>query len=378
MLTEDRLRDYPRILLISYAVIALVVWLGGIWSVSRTDFITFHAASRMAAQGQAAAVWDTAAIREAEKALGGEATFAFHYPPTFLVLLTPLAFLSTNLAMILWGGAGLALCAYAAVRLAPGHLLLAAATPAIWVNLFQGQNGMISTGLFAIGMWQLPRKPVAAGACLGLLLFKPHLGVLALWALFCGREWRALKISILTASGLGLLSLIVLGPESWQAFLENIPDAMRYSTPLAFDNGVRMASVKAAMVRMGLANGSAEFLQAAIGLVAVAMIGVTWWSRRATTELRVTVLAAGIVLAAPFLWDYDLGILVVPLAFFAQTGRTMRTWHEVTGMLCYAAPLAATIAGMLHFPLVPLCASALIAVALVRQRAAETAAAAVS
>lgn len=378
MLTEDRLRDYPRILLVSYAVMAMVGWLGGMWSVSRTDFVTFHAASRMVEQGEPALVWNIAAIREAEEALGGKATFAFHYPPTFLLLLTPLAFLSTNLAMVLWSGMGLALCAFAAVRLAPGHLILAAATPAVWVNLYQGQNGMITAGLFAIGMWQLPSKPVSAGACLGLLLFKPHLGVLAMWALFCGREWRALASALVTASGVAALSLGVLGLESWQAFLENIPDAMRFSTPLAFDSGVRMASVKAALIRMGLPNGSAELVQAAMGLLAVALIGAIWSSRKTTSEPRVTVLAAGIVLAAPFLWDYDLGILVVPLAFLARTGPKLRPWQELTCMLCYAAPLLATMAGMLLFPLVPICASALIAVALTRQREAASGAAAAS
>src|SRR5205814_7022046 len=103
---------------------------------------------------------------------------------------------------------------------APNVLVFLLLAPGAAVNLFFGQNGILSTVLLGGGVLLLGSRPILAGVLLGLLAYKPQLAVLAPFALLAGREWRALAAAILSQIALGLLSLLVLGAEPWFAFFD--------------------------------------------------------------------------------------------------------------------------------------------------------------
>ena len=83
---------------------------------------------------------------------------------------------------------------YRALRLAmpgQGALLLALAAPAVFINAVGGQNSTWTAALFGSGLSLLERRPLLAGGLLGLLIYKPQLGLLIPVALLAGRHWRA-------------------------------------------------------------------------------------------------------------------------------------------------------------------------------------------
>src|ERR1700761_561796 len=186
-LTADRARTYSLILLGLYGI-AIVGWilLSDHW-IDRngkpvgTDFSSFYAAGSMALQGHAADVYDMAAHFAREQQLFGAATpyYGWLYPPIFLLIATPLALLPYPMALIVWQGASLAfyLGVIAAILREPRRdneiiarlwLPVAAAFPAVFINLGHGQNGFLTAALIGAALVTL-EQPVLSGLCIGLL-----------------------------------------------------------------------------------------------------------------------------------------------------------------------------------------------------------------
>ena len=201
-LTPARGRGYSLILL-AIAALAIIGWIAlsdGL--VDRngkpigTDFSSFYAAGALALEGKAADAYSMAAHYAREQQLFGANTpyFGWLYPPIFFLLAAPLALLPYPLALAVWQGSTLAL--YLAViaailyRARRGNgviarlwLPVAAAFPAVVINLGHGQNGFLSAALFGAALICLPRRPIIAGALFGLLAYKPQLALVIAFAL---------------------------------------------------------------------------------------------------------------------------------------------------------------------------------------------------
>src|SRR4029078_5196973 len=95
-------------------------------------------------------------------------------------LTAPLGFMPYAVGLAFWLIAGW-LVFYAALRAAIPQgpaLLVAFATPAVFVNTVNGQNGTWTAALFGGGLMLLERWPVLSGVLFGLLIYKPHLWLL--------------------------------------------------------------------------------------------------------------------------------------------------------------------------------------------------------
>src|SRR5262249_3025773 len=211
--------------------VAQVVWVAaslvqGSWLLDpsgapiATDFVNIWAAGRQALAGQAAAIYDVALHKSAEvTALGHDfdGEYPWIYPPTFLcaaVLLSLLPYVAANLTWML-----LTFPAYvAAVRAIIGQrigILLACAFPGLLANVMAGQNGFATAALFGGALVLLQRSPIVAGCLIGLLSFKPHLGILIPIALVAGGHWRAIAAAAVTVIVLALASAAAFGLATW-------------------------------------------------------------------------------------------------------------------------------------------------------------------
>src|SRR5262249_1476559 len=148
-----------------------------------TDFVNVWAAGRQALDGHAAAVYDVAAHKAAEDAALGhrfEGEYPWIYPPPFLFVAALLALIPFGPAFALWVFGPFP--AYvAAVRAIIGQrvgILLACAYPGVLSNAMVGQNGFLTAALLGGFLVTMQRRPWLAGTLLGLLSFKPHLGLL--------------------------------------------------------------------------------------------------------------------------------------------------------------------------------------------------------
>jgi hypothetical protein len=296
------------------------------------DFISYWAAAKLGLAGQAPLAYDFAAHRAVELQATMVGGIPYGYPPAFLIVAGPFAMLPYPTAAVLW--VILTWAAYAAaVRLwAPKAFWLAMAMPPLLINAITGQAGFLLAALFIAGMALLPKRPLLGGILLGLMVVKPQLGLVLPFALVAGREWRAFAGAALSSVGLLLLGLLVFGWPSYQAWLGN---AQLYSSVVAdgLAGWQRMASVYAALRFDGLGAAPAWIAQGLIALAAVAVCCLLW--RRTTDSgARAAALAAATALASPYLFGYDILLLIMPLAWLLARGR-----HAMLLALCWALML---------------------------------------
>jgi arabinofuranan 3-O-arabinosyltransferase len=280
------------------------------------DFINFWSAPFLAWHQRSAEIYNFAAFHAFEQSVVGAGLTVYHYsyPPTLLILSAPLAVIPYVPALVLWLCAGW-FAFYCALRMAMPQgraLLLALATPAVFVNAIGGQNGTWTAALFGAGLGLLDRRPILAGSFLGLLIYKPQLGILVPIALVAGRRWRACAAAAATSGGLIVIAALCFGPEIFTDYLRQV-SALRHFI-LEDGTGVwhRMLSVFVAARRLGADVPAAYAVQAAAAIVASLAVAVVWY-RDASFGVRNATLLLGTCLATPYLQDYDLvfGALVV-------------------------------------------------------------------
>ena len=279
------------------------------------DFSDFYEAGRFAVQGEPEKAYDDESMFAAERAAfpGALARLPWNYPPSFQLLMIPLASLPYFEALALWSA--LMLAAYAAaMRLlfGPPFIWLALVFPGVALNLLMGQNGLLTTALIGGGTMLLSRRPFIAGLLLGAMSYKPHLAILIPVALICGREWKALAGAITAGAGLASISAAALGTGPWLAFIHKMQMPAGLLVSGAADWAVRpsvMVMAQSLGMPIGIAS-AAQWLAAA-----AAAICVGWaWRNTADGKQRAAVLALGTLLATPYLRTYDLALLAVPVA----------------------------------------------------------------
>jgi hypothetical protein len=351
-LTEQRLRVYPRIFLAIYilAILSWVVMANGVFdSQGRplgTDFTSFYSAAQLALDNRAPLAYDFAAQFEAEKiALGPELSdfYSFSYPPTFILILMPLGTLPYLFALFVWQGLSLALFVFMVVQLSERReaVLLTLAFPAVFVTLGHGQNSFLTAGLFAGALYYLDRKPMLAGLLIGLLTFKPHLSVLIPFALIVSGRWRVFFSACISAVSFILVSWMAFGTETWSAFF-----ASTGKTASVLNEGMvsfyKMQSLYTSLRAMGFDVNIAYALHGVSALFVV--IVVLWvWHRNVDLRLKSAVLGTGSLMMSPFLLDYDLTILAIPIACMASYGLHKGFRPGLANLLFFAwiAPIMA-------------------------------------
>jgi hypothetical protein len=311
------------------------------------DFVAVWTAASLALGGHPAAAYDQAVLRAAEQVTIGAPVglITWLYPPIFLMLVLPLGLLPYPAAAALWVVAPFLAFARLLRRAAPHPLTWLAALifPGTAQCLISGQNGALSAGLIAGGLLNLQTRPVLAGLCWGVLSYKPQIAVAAFAALLFGRHWRVLAVAAVTAAALTLASLAVLGAEPWLAFLRSLGEAraMLEGGQVPWN---RMATAFASARLAGLGVGPSYALQVAVALVAFGVLAQIWW-RRAPLALAGSALVLSIPLTTPYAYDYDLVMLLLPLAWLVQEAR--RTgFHRGEAALLVAA-WAMPVAGFL-------------------------------
>ena len=163
----------------------------------------------------------------------------------------------------------------------------------------------------------LERHPALAGICLGLLTYKPQFGLLFPIVLIADRRWLTIAVATLVALLLAALSWLAFGSASWQAFVHWAPISNRVLIDQGALDWYRLQSVFALVRAHGGSETLAWTVQGALTLSLA--IGLVWlWQSRAAFELKAAALAAGALLATPYLFMYDLVVLAVAVAFLLR------------------------------------------------------------
>lgn len=351
-LTRERVRIVAFTLLAFYALAIGFLFATATGRVDRfdrplgTDYSQVWTAGRFVLEGHPEKPFDNAAHDQRQREYFSPTSGFFHwgYPPYFLVLAAFFALFPYVLSLVLWQAATLPLYLVAVWRIVPvkDGLLLAAAFPAVFVNLGHGHNGFLSAGLMALALLALERRPVIAGILFGLLAYKPQFGLLIPIALVAGGHWRAIVAAGVTIAVMTLGTLWAFGWETWRGFI----DMMHFSRVVISEQGVtgwhKIQTVFAAVRMLGGSIALAYAVQAVSTIGCAAMMSWMWFTR-ADWRLSAAALMTGALLSTPYALDYDMMLLGPALAFVVAYGleKGFGPWEKTILAVVWAIPLLA-------------------------------------
>jgi arabinofuranan 3-O-arabinosyltransferase len=313
--------------------VANVMWLAasfmsGTWLVGSdglplaTDFVNVWAGGRHALDGAPAAAYDADLHKAAQVAAVGhpfDGEYPWVYPPTFFFAAMMLALLPIVAAQVVW--VSVTFAAYVAaihgIIRDRASILLACAFPGIVSNFVVGQNGFLTAALVGGMLVFLDRRPLLAGVLLGLLSFKPHLGVLIPLVLMVSGHWRVIAAAAVTTVLLVLASWFAFGSAPWDAFIHALPTASQATLSEGRADWARLQSIFGLVRTLGGGEALAWALQFVLAGSAAILLCVLWRSR-VRFDLKAAGLATGVLLVTPYIFLYDLVVLAVAMAFLLR------------------------------------------------------------
>jgi alpha-1,2-mannosyltransferase len=360
----------PRLLFLSYLGLAVV----GLTQMSAKssvgpDFVNPWAASSLALKGRPQDVYVQARQWAAEKAAVHNDQVAYigwFYPPTYIVVDLPLALITYRWSLLVWLLATLAAYCLVIWSIIPNRdaLWIALAFPGTPLNALAGQNGFLITALFGAGLVLLRKKPIRAGVMFGLLTFKPQIGLLVPLVLIASRRWRAIAAAAFTATIFAAISLMMFGLATWAAFLGSLP----VMTHQLLDNGemgfAKMQSVFAGIRLLGFGSSPAYAVQAAAALVSGTIAVSVWRAHRVPFDIKAAALVSATLLVTPYVVDYDLVLLALPIAWMVRDGirRGFLSWEKPILLMTWLLPLFARLLALREsVPLAPVAITILLA-----------------
>lgn len=289
-----------------------------------TDFANVYAAGKLVLDGHSATAYDWDAHKRVQELVLGQkfdGYFGWHYPPPFLFVAALLAKLPYAAAFAGW--MALSFIPYLlTVRFLADHKIgwaIACAFPVALVNVMIGQNGFLTASLIGGTLYLMPKRPILAGVCLGLLTYKPQYGLLFPLVLIAGGYWRTFFSAALTATVVAAISWLVFGAEPWIAFIDWLPRASQAFLSDGFAEFGKMQSILSLTRFLGGSDGLAWFLQWSVTcIMAVALILL--WRSSVSFEIKAAALATGTLLATPYLYLYDMVVLIIPIVLMIRMG----------------------------------------------------------
>lgn len=355
---------YPVYLLLMFKSHAWIVEANGLPGIS--DFLVFWLAGHMALKGAAASAYVPQLLHAAQESAVGHGFTGYlpwRYAPLFFFVAAPLALLPFVPAFVLWVAATLILFAFVTCRIAksPVGVLLACATPAVFINGLSGQNGPMTAALIGAALLTLEDNPVTSGILISLISYKPQFGIVFPLLLIAGGYWRALTAATIATLCTVALGSAVFGPGSILAFLHFLPIT---SNELLIHgaNGFNNLETVYGLIRwLGFANGTAWAVHAAVA--AIAAVVLAWlWRSDISYPLKASAAAVAALIVTPHLYAYDLAVLSVSYAFLYRE-RAFDTIELAAIAISYVL-----IGAFLFFP-TPICLLAIaIVVAIIARR----------
>lgn len=357
---ECRLRTIAWI----WVAIAGVALLFEFWQHTRTgltgadgrplgdDFINYWSGAYLALHQRAADVYRWPVYHAFLESVAGGAispNFNYSYPPVLLILAVPFALLPYVPAFALWQVVGWFAFyrALTAMMTRQNALVLSLATPAVFVNAYGGQNGAWTAAFMGGALVLLDRRPMLAGALFGLMIYKPHLGLLIPVALIAGHRWQVLAATAVTAGALIVVSIALFG---WQIWIDYLRFA-EFLKEAVLEDGTgiwhRMVSVFVFMRRLTSNVPLSYAMQAACALIAAAVVATAWF-KDAPAPVRNCALVLGTMLATPYLQDYDLVVSAfVAVWLYGAANDNAKSWAIVTIALLLILPCVVGAIGKL-------------------------------
>ena len=316
-----------------------------LWSFGR--FLGDHAA---------VTIYDPLVLRSAQLALGMDpgAIYSFPYPPSFLLVVWPLGQLPGWLACVALIAVTLPLYLWATVgaKWRSAALLAALVAPTTAIAIVSGQNGFLAGALLAGGLQLAAGHPVAGGVLLGLLTYKPQLGLLVPVALVTAGLWRTLTVAVVTAILLVVVTSLLFGGAIWPSWAAYLPAFSRQFAAESSQILHLMPTILVALLQLGVAPAMAQLAQWTATAAAVAIVWTLF--RSGPRQLAAAGLLVVTFLATPYTFVYDMPILATAVIWVIAerqgAGDALGTGEVLVMIFAMIAPIT-LVAGTSNFPL---------------------------
>jgi hypothetical protein len=292
------------------------------------DFTNLWAGSKMALEGNAAALFDVETYRATLRAMFSPMLpdQEWSYPPSVALIGAPFALLPIFPAYLAWtfGTIALLYLAIRPLRLPPLVHLAAVASPAVFVNTVFGQNGALTAALLIGGLLIAPKRPILAGVLFGLLTIKPHLGILVPFCLIASLNWRAVASASATTAILAIATGFALGFDSWLLFVTETGPLMTaiMEAPYPQPYHANAMTVFIAARSVGAAVPVAYAVQGVATIAAVCFVIWLWLpSNPVEHRMRALLTATLAIVATPYGYSYDAIPMCIAVAYLAASPR---------------------------------------------------------
>ena len=356
-----RVRGYA--LLIGLASLAL---LAVAWAQAQgpqgSDFLAFWGGGRAVLFGFPEFAYDLAWQERTQTSAGFDGWYAFVNPPPFLFLAAPFAALPYPAAWIAWVVLTYAAWAWVSVRALPRLWPLVLVFPGALIAAGHAQNGFVTGALLVGGVALLDRRPLMAGALLGALIVKPHLALLVPFWLAAGGRWRAFAAAAASAAGLLLLSWLAFGTNTMIGYVNSWQASAAIMRAADADFLLRMATPYA-QVRLFAGETAALVVSGVIALAMLALVVLSGRRFGGDAMAGGALMLAATALASPYLFNYDLPFLVLPILWLVREGLRdgFRQWEKLLLVALWFAPYATRAAALpLGLNLMPLASALLV------------------
>jgi hypothetical protein len=357
---RDRARGYSAILGILSLGHVVYSWFEA-QKAPGSDFLAFWGAAKAVTSRVPDLAYDLAWQDNIQQlAVPGE-FFAFVNPPPFLFVVAPLGFFNFSLSWILWVAVSYSLWSWIGVKAFPHMWPLVLSFPGALIAAVHAQNGFVTGALLLGGVFWLDRRPFIAGALLGALVIKPHLALLVPIWLAAGGRWKAFAAASASSTFLVASSWLVFGTATMVAYTQSWPISAQIISNANEALLLRMATPYA-QVRLFAGESVAIIASSLLALSMLVLVMRSW--RRFGQDSMATgaFMLAATVCASPYLFNYDLPLLVLPVLWLACEGlRTgFKPWEKLVLVGLWIAPYATrAVALPLGLNLMPVAAGTL-------------------
>ena len=284
------------------------------------DFFAIWSYAKLASMHPAAELYNSALLHARQVSLGMDPRdqTPFPYPATFLFMLWPLSLLPYGFAYLVWVAGTLALFVWAVVATCsrlPLCVLGAIVAPATTLTIVGGQSGFLAAALMIAGVRLAGSRPILGGILIGLLSYKPQLGLLVPIAFVAAGWWLAFAAACATAIGLAVVATLAFGWAVWPAWVAMLPAYAemfdRFTATLRYRPTV-MANLQMAGFTLPVAKG--------VQAIATLGVAILVWRcfRRYPGRLAAAALLVGTFLATPHAFFYDLPVVTGALALLIE------------------------------------------------------------
>jgi hypothetical protein len=346
-LNARRLRDYPRLIGISFwAVFVINIlthkgWFGGFGGIISFDFLTVYAVARLY-WTDIQNLYNLDAQFEVERQVfwptpldgGGN---VFPYPPYVAVPYSAFLSIPYIWAFIIWTALSIAAIVIAN-RVIHREMLTAQVKKAglsstqlqvltfsffpTLFGLFMGQNHALSL-LFSVGVlvFTMKEKWVWAGMAAGLMLYKPHFCIAFVLVWLIWKKYAAVASFGVVAAVWGSSVLFTYGMEPYFLYLDAIPELLRLPYGISKYAEVTLFALIATLLPADYFEILQKFLQVLFILATIGLGGIAYWVRNQAQERKLPVLMLAMLypfFVSPHTLNYDMLLLIPVLALWTQ------------------------------------------------------------